>query len=77
MADFYLIRATLQAGLLPAVMTAAYNRNFAAHDAYTVVPELAGAETVFPGGGYSVWWAQGWFLPGARARALSHARARV
>ncbi len=67
--DFYLIRAVLQGGLFPAVITASYNRNFAAHDAYAVVPELAGAENVFSGGGSTVWWAQDCYF-GASALAL-------
>ena len=67
--DFYLIRAVLQGGILPAVITGAYNRNFAAQDAYAVVPELAGAENVFSGGASTVWWAQDCYF-GASALAL-------
>jgi len=46
--DIYLLRAVLQGGVFPAVITVAYNRNFAAHDAYAVVPELAGAVSECP-----------------------------
>ena len=55
--DIYLLRAALLGGILPAVISTVYNRNFAAHEAYAVVPELAGAAHLFPGSGPTVWWA--------------------
>ena len=67
-ADLYLVRAALRAGFKPAIITTAYNRNFAAQDAYAVLPELAGAASLFGAGG-SVWWAGDCYF-GASALAL-------
>ena len=69
--DLYLLRAALHAGFLPAVITAAYNRNFQAQDAYAMLPELAGAASLMSGGagGASVWWASDCYF-GASALAL-------
>jgi len=70
--DVYLLRAVLRGGIFPAIITAAYNRNFGAHDAYAVIPELAGAENMFSSGrsgGSTVWWASDCYF-GASALAL-------
>ncbi|KAJ1474578.1 hypothetical protein T484DRAFT_1831879 [Baffinella frigidus] len=39
--DIYLVRAILQEGFFPAVISVAYNRNFSPSDAFAMKPEFA------------------------------------